>query len=328
MTCLARELRTTPDLDGMKESLKKNFEDFFGITLKPGGLTEAEKEMLLERIGYFGSEDWINKVKHPKHEKAAVHSVHRASGGTIRVAMAIDAGQGRIQSALITGDFFSFPQRAVLDLEARLKGAIADIPTIRKAIDEFFAEGLPQVPGVQSSDFETAIRKCLDKVDMSKAGMPLGLADRINTVNGNFTDILRNKPRHLLLPYCAKSPECGWRYKTGCIECGECTVGEAYGLARKNGMEAVTIQSFEHLMETLETLRQEQATSYIGCCCEAFYAKHLEDFERSGLPGILLDIDSETCYDLGKESGAYQGKFENLTGVNLDLLKEVLDVKL
>ena len=41
-------------------------------------------------------------------------------------------------------------------------------------------------------------------------------------------------------------------------------------------------------------------TAFVGCCCQPFFAKHAEDFERAGIPGILLDIDNTTCYDLGQ----------------------------
>ena len=51
----------------------------------------------------------------------------------------------------------------------------------------------------------------------------------------------------------------------------------------------------------------------------------MDDFKQSGLPGILLDIDNTTCYDLDQAKAAYAGKFESQTNVNLRLLKTVLD---
>ena len=97
---------------------------------------------------------------------------------------------------------------------------------------------------------------------------------------------------------------------------------------KENDMESITIQSFEHLMETIKILKKQGATSYVGCCCEAFYMKRLEDFEGSGMPAILIDIDSETCYDLGKEINAHAGKFERRTEVNIELLRMVLNAEL
>ena len=40
---------------------------------------------------------------------------------------------------------------------------------------------------------------------------------------------------------------------------------------------------------------------FVGSCCEPFYGKHRPDFERIGLPGILVDVERSTCYDLGQE---------------------------
>ena len=86
----------------------------------------------------------------------------------------------------------------------------------------------------------------------------------------------------------------------------------------------MTIVSYEHLYETLLDLRKKGIKYYAGCCCEAFYNKHKQDFEKVDLPGILLNIDSTTCYDLGKEQDAYKGKFEGFTSIKLDLLEKIL----
>ena len=93
-------------------------------------------------------------------------------------------------------------------------------------------------------------------------------------------------------------------------------------------MSITTILNFEDLIKTLNDFRKKGISAYIGSCCEAFYTKHLEDFERSGVSAILVDIDNTTCYDLGKEHEAYKGSFESQTDVNIDLLKKVLDAKL
>ncbi len=209
-----------------------------------------------------------------------------------------------------------------------MKDAPADRRIIGKKITDFFEKEQPQIPGISGLDFANAIHKALEKIDTAKFGIPLPLTNRLFTVNGSFADTIGKSPRHLLLPYCSKSLECGYRYERDCIECGECSIGEAYRLGKEKKMWITTILSFEDLMETLKDFRKRRISSYIGCCCEAFYTKHLEDFERSGVPGILIDIDNTTCYDLGKEKEAYKGNFESQTDINIDLLKKVLDAKL
>ena len=90
-------------------------------------------------------------------------------------------------------------------------------------------------------------------------------------------------------------------------------------------MDVISITSFEDLMNTLANLRNEGVTAFLGCCCEPFYVRHREDFERSGLRGILVDIDNTTCYELDRMKEAYHGRFDRQTSLNLPLLQKVLD---
>jgi lipoate-protein ligase A len=90
-------------------------------------------------------------------------------------------------------------------------------------------------------------------------------------------------------------------------------------------MDAITIQNYEDLEATLHQLKRSGVRSFIGSCCEPFYGKHRPDFERIGLPGILVDVDQSTCYDLGREKEAAKGNFENQTHLNLPLLQKVLE---
>ena len=134
------------------------------------------------------------------------------------------------------------------------------------------------------------------------------------------------KPEVLLLPYCAKEIDCACRYREGCDECGRCTVGDAAQMAGSFGMESVTIQNYENLESTLKGLKRSGVKGFVGSCCEPFYGKHRPDFERIGLPGILVDVERSTCYDLGQEKEAFKGRFENQTHLNLSLLRRVLEV--
>ena len=128
----------------------------------------------------------------------------------------------------------------------------------------------------------------------------------------------------LLLPYCAKLPGCEYRYRGGCAQCGDCCIGDAHRLAEEYGLTPISIQNYEMLKATLERCKREGVEAFVGSCCEPFYAKHRDDFERLGLPGILVDVDSSTCYDLGREEDAYAGRFENQTFLKLDLLEQII----
>jgi lipoate-protein ligase A len=62
---------------------------------------------------------------------------------------------------------------------------------------------------------------------------------------------------------------------------------------------------------------------FIGSCCEAFYCKHQKEMETSGAKGVLVNLDSTTCYDLGKGMDAYRGRFDNQTEMNQALIEKV-----
>ena len=78
------------------------------------------------------------------------------------------------------------------------------------------------------------------------------------------------------------------------------------------------------LKEIRKEEKRQGIRAYIGCCCDAFQLKRQEAFKEAGLPGLLIDIENTTCYELNQEQEAYQGIFENQTHLHLDLLEKVL----
>jgi lipoate-protein ligase A len=48
---------------------------------------------------------------------------------------------------------------------------------------------------------------------------------------------------------------------------------------------------------------------------------------EAGLPGLLIDIENKTCYELKKENEAYRGGFQEKTELKIDLLKKLLGVR-
>jgi len=326
VTCLKWEINHVPETKELKKILKEGFERIFKIKLVEGRLTQLEQTLLREKIKKFRSKDWICRIKLPKEEQPILCSSYKTRGGIIKTALMFNLRYNRIQSAFIMGDFFVYPKRIILDIEAMLKDIPADMDLIREIIMEFFKRNQPQIPGVKPDDFITVISKALEKVQIAQFGIPLPLPNSIFVVNSSFADVVKKSPSYLLLPYCSKPVGCEYRYRKECVECGKCNIGEAYRLAKEHGMGVTTIISFEDLIATLKILKKQGVRAYIGCCCEPFYTKHIEDFEEVKLPGILIDINNSTCYDLGKEFDAYLGIFESETEINLSLLKKVLDV--
>ncbi len=339
VTCLAWELDATPPLAQIKAALAEGFAEVLGIRLEAGPLLPFENELLAQRLPHFQSEEWIYGVRRPLTQRNELRALYKSPGGLIRAALVINAQARRIREAFITGDFFAYPRRAILDLEARLKGVRADEESVRRVVEEFFATEEVEIPGVTAADVVRTLSEALEKTSYFQYNIhpdevnyvfsvvePLpAVVERIESgFSREQNDETPVATPALLLPYCAKLPDCEYRFQDGCSQCGDCCIGDAYRIAEEHGMTPVSIQNYEDLEETLEQLKQSGVDAFVGSCCEPFYAKHRDDFERIGLPGILVDVDSSTCYDLGKEQDAYVGQFENQTYLKLDLLERVV----
>jgi lipoate---protein ligase len=323
VTCLKWEMGRTPSLRTIKSSLVKGFEQALGVTFRSEDLTSEEESLLLEKLSKFHSADYIFKARQPLPRRKTLSSILKAPGGLIRVSIAMDTRARIINQILITGDFFAYPKRTVFDLESRLKNSNADTSKIEETIRSFWSDREPKIPGVTEDHFIQAVTEAVQKADLLKHGFEEEETHRVFTVLKRFEEV-RN-PDVLLLPYCAKELDCPLRNEPGCDECGRCSVGDAARMARSFGMDPVTIQNYEDLESTLQRLKKSGIRSFVGSCCEPFYGKHRPDFERIGLAGILVDVEQNTCYDLGQEKEAFTGGFENQTHLNLSLLQRVLE---
>ncbi|MEW6114520.1 MAG: DUF116 domain-containing protein, partial [Thermodesulfobacteriota bacterium] len=159
---------------------------------------------------------------------------------------------------------------------------------------------------------------------LAKDNFTLSEANELFLINVNPQELGAHRPRWLMLPYCSKSLDCEFRHVPGCDECGQCEIGDCCRLARSLQIEPITVQSFEHLMEVLRSECEHQDGLYVGSCCEAFYAKHQQEMEQVQAKGLLVNLDSTTCYDLGKGMQAYQGHFDNKTTLNVGLIEKTL----
>jgi lipoate-protein ligase A len=326
VTCLKWELGYTPGLAEIKHAIQCGFEKCLPIKLAPGGLTAAERERFEKKRPRFRSFGWIDRVKPRFQKREAVQAAYKAPAGMVRFSLVVNLPQKRLKDAYITGDFLSFPGRALYDLEARLRGAPLDRRHLHGMIRDDFDQGRITIPGLHFEDFVKPLDQCLEKISIAKFGIPLEHCNLISVVNGSFEAVIQKGPSVLLLPYCAKCTRCDLRYEKGCRICGEddCSIGPAWSMGRHRKMKVTSIVSFEDLWDELMRMKASGTSAYIGCCCQPFFAKHADDFKASGLPGILLDIDNTTCYDLDQAKRAYAGQFERQTRLNLELLKTVL----
>ncbi len=299
--------------------MAEGFSRVLDIELEPGDLSEWERSFLEDHLAEFREDEWVHRVRRPIDNDRMLYSVHKAPGGLIRTSLLLDDRRSIIKYVLITGDFFAFPDTTILDLEAALKNC--PVARMEDRILSFFLERDVDMPRVTPEDFVRAVGAAVRKRDLETLGLTPVEASSIHEVNEALEHL--GEASVVLLPYCAKMVECEMRYDEDCIECGGCTVGVAYELAHRNNMEPITIVNYEHLEAVLEEMRRRGVRSYLGCCCEPFFAKHWQEMEEAGVSGLLIDVEHTSCYELDQEREAKEGRFEGQTALNVDVLEKL-----
>ena len=313
------------DLAELKQALADQFCEDLGLELTPGGLSREEEAELEARLPYFKSEEWIYRQRKLPGRPAWLREVLQTPDGTLWVNLWLDPRGQRVQKALITGDFFSRPQRLVMDLEASLMGAKADPAALHDQVLEFMASAQGELLGIGSGQVAGAVASAAARRALAPIFNPEEAAE-LFLVNLDPQQVAKPELRWLLLPYCSKPPECEFRLVSDCGRCGDCQFDSLFLLASNLGLTPVSIQSFEHLMEVLLDIKR-QGGDFLGSCCEAFYCKHQAEMESTGARGVLVNLDSTTCYDLGKGMDAYAGRFkDHQTFMNLELISKAARV--
>ena len=327
VTCLRWELGRTPAIEEIKNAIRVGFESHLGIHFESCGLTREEESVFQEKLEFFRSSDWIHQVNPRYSRQKVIQSAYKSPEGMVRFTVVVNVPGKRIKNVFITGDFLSFPPRGLFDLEAAMRGLPLRREAVHASVRSFFELGRISIPGMSSVDFLKPLDQIIEKFQLIDYGVPLEYCNLISVTNGSFREILLKRPSVLLLPYCSKDPDCELRQEKGCHLCGDCSVGDACQLGLDRKMENICVQSFEDLMEELRRMKTSGVQAFIGCCCQPFFTKHVDDFADAGLPGILLEIEDTTCYELDEAKEAYAGRFESQTHLNLKLLELVLGLQ-
>jgi lipoate-protein ligase A len=314
----------TPSVDTVKRAIADEFEERFGIRLVRGGLTARERNELENRIEFFESDRWIMSRSRPAYEGEPVRSITQTEAGTMRVHLWPAPGARKVRQALIAGDFFAVPGRLINDLEAALVGRPLTRDALYEAVLSFLNRYDGRMVGIDNEEIADAVGAAADRLKLLSGDFTLAEVNEMFLINVSPEDLWKQRPKWLLLPYCSKNLDCDFRSVPGCDECGLCQIGTCCELARALDMEPVTIQSFEHLMEVLAGRCRDDEGLYVGSCCEAFFSKHQREMAEIRARGVLINLDSTTCYDLGKGTLAYAGAFDNKTSLNMDLIEKTL----
>ena len=173
VTTLREVLGRVPPLREIEEALLEGFRAHLGLEPRWGELTEYE-ETLARRLhdAEFGTDEFVALLDDPGSEPAQVSASLVRRGGSLRADIRLEGpGRDRIREALVTGDFFISPARALLDLEASLRGVAA--AEAGAAVEAFFARTRCETPGLGASDFREAVESALRQLSFRAGGHEL-----------------------------------------------------------------------------------------------------------------------------------------------------------
>jgi lipoate-protein ligase A len=160
-------LGRVPPLAEVTAALLEGFREHLGLEPRWSAASPFE-EALARRLHdeQFGTEAFVHLVDAPADEAAFVSASLVRRGGALRADLRLD--RERIREALITGDFFISPSRAVLDLEAALRGVSA--PEAGAAVEAFFAGKACELAGLSPLDFRKVVEQALAQIRVTAAG--------------------------------------------------------------------------------------------------------------------------------------------------------------
>ncbi|MDH3514742.1 MAG: lipoate--protein ligase family protein [Gammaproteobacteria bacterium] len=156
-------LGSVPERETVIRSLAQSFAEGFHIGFEQvDGLSGPEQEKFQRALAEIDHPDWIHLVQRPLADAPILEGRHKADGGLLRVALAVDRPANRIKQAWFTGDFFVNPRRMVMDLEAALRDTpLADY---RQTINGFFRNYPVEMLRLRAEDFSRTIENALAPV--------------------------------------------------------------------------------------------------------------------------------------------------------------------
>jgi lipoate-protein ligase A len=164
---LREALGGVPPVAEIQAALLEGLREHLGLEPQWDETTEYE-ERLARRLHeeQFGTEEFVRSLDAPTDERDLASATLVRKGGTLRADLRLE--RNRIREALITGDFFISPARAVLDLEAALRGVAAT--DAGAAVEAFFARESCELVGLSPLDFREAVASALAQITLKAAG--------------------------------------------------------------------------------------------------------------------------------------------------------------
>jgi lipoate-protein ligase A len=164
LTTMEAVLGSAPSEGALAEALIVRYEGLFGNLQR----RDRPDESLLMEAGMLFSQmntpEWLYQndrrqgdLRQVKIREGVelVQTSHKVPGGLVRVsAMRKD---DHLYDVHVSGDFFIFPQDALLGLESFLEGAPLELDQLARMIDVYFREQEVEAPGLTPEDLASAI---------------------------------------------------------------------------------------------------------------------------------------------------------------------------
>jgi lipoate-protein ligase A len=164
---LREALGHVPPVAEIQAALLEGFREHLGLEPQWGEATDYE-ERLARRLHdeQLGTEEFVRSLDAPADERDLASATLVRKGGTLRADLRLE--RDHVREALVTGDFFISPARAVLDLEAALRGVAA--AQAGAAVEAFFARTACELVGLSPLDFREVVESALAQITLEAAG--------------------------------------------------------------------------------------------------------------------------------------------------------------
>jgi lipoate-protein ligase A len=167
---LREALGRVPPVAEIQAALLDGFREHLDLDPRPGSITDHE-EQLARRLHreQLGTEEFVRSLDAPVEERDLASATLVRKAGTLRADLRLE--RHHVREALVTGDFFISPARAVLDLEAALRGVA--VSGAGAAVEAFFARTPCELLGLSPLDFRAVVESALAQVTLQIQGRML-----------------------------------------------------------------------------------------------------------------------------------------------------------
>ena len=157
VTSLSAELESVPAMEKIQEALLSGFRSELDFDFSWGKHTSDEEQLAGEFYDEeIGTDEFVAEISDPARNSDILCGANKA--GNLKAYIRVEGKlNNRLREVLFVGDIFITPPRALMDLEAHLRGTL--IENIEARTRQFFEDAEIGLVSVQPSEFSDAILK-------------------------------------------------------------------------------------------------------------------------------------------------------------------------